>query len=152
MRVYHQMFDFVGTPGLSLSSPQRVYARWLAALRSGDPERVLQLYADDAVLWGAWTDAPKFGRELIRGDYEKLLRLPGVEIAPRDAKFRTLGKDLVIATGSYELRLGSGARRFLQARFTIIFRQDGSSGSWEIFEHLCSLPGASPDQLRLLRS
>jgi uncharacterized protein (TIGR02246 family) len=139
MKLYHWMSDFSGTPDDSCGSPQRVYARWLGAMRARDSDRALCLYADDAVLLGDLAPGLMAGREGIRQYLDSLIDRHQFDVAPCEVQFRDLGTDLAVAKGVYALLLG-GVREadpleHVLERFTMVFRRDPLSSDWKIADH-----------------
>lgn len=146
MKLYHWMTDFSGISSRTLGSPQRVYARWLAALRAEDLDRLLELYADDAILLGDLAAGAKTGAEQIRAYFRDLVHRRRFDITPREVRFRDFGADVVTATGSYAIQFGGGRHpdqvEHVLENFTMVFLRDHRTSEWLITNHHAS---SSPD-------
>ena len=76
-------------------------SEWGRALGEDDPDKVLQLYADDAVLWGALSPTVRADRAALRDYFVTAFRvLPGLKVAFGDQLIRVYG-NAAINTGYY---------------------------------------------------
>jgi len=117
---------------------------WAEAMSRRDAERVLSMYASDAVLWG--TRSPT-----IRADPAKIREYFGVlKTAPESYK-ATLGEqhvrvygDMAINSGSYTFsQLDAGKEVQRPARFSMVLRK--VDGRWLIVDHHSSAVPAAPN-------
>lgn len=126
-------------PASSQKDPQALYQSWLEAVGTRDPEIVLPLYAEDAVLWGTLAMETKIGREKIRTYFDWFLDRASLSATPITCDFHNLSPDIVIANGSYRFALGgksaSDPVAKTDARFTFVFKKHAESGNWEIANH-----------------
>src|SRR6266851_8411859 len=72
--------------GIALAGPQEDVAaastKWAAALAENDPDKVLPLYAQDAVLWGTLSPTVRSDRAALRDYFVTAFRvLPGLKVA-----------------------------------------------------------------------
>jgi hypothetical protein len=92
---------------------------WVAALRSGDPDRIARTYAPGALLLATLDPVPKIGERAIRGYFENLLReKPGLACTFQKAWTPRPG----VLAGIYTFHWPGGA---LRARFTFVIGPDG---------------------------
>ncbi|MFC9596041.1 SgcJ/EcaC family oxidoreductase [Streptomyces sp. NPDC056944] len=117
----------------------RLFDRWNAALRSGDPERVTDLYAEDAVLLP--TASPR-----IRTDHTEIADYFAhfLQKKPRGEKIRTeiniLDSDSAIDAGLYRFHLTdpkTGITKPVEARYTYVYEK--RDGRWLIVNHHSSV-------------
>ena len=106
--------------------------KWVAAIKSGDPKRVTELYHRDAILLGTFSNKERVGHELILEYFENLLKSPvDVEIVSEHPY------DTGISVGN------SGHYNFvtngktINARFSFVY-QKGNDG-WKIVSHHSSV-------------
>lgn len=65
---------------------------WAAALGDDEPDKVLQLYSDDAVLWGTLYPAVRSDRSALRDYFVTAFRvLPGLKVSFGDQLIRVYG-------------------------------------------------------------
>jgi hypothetical protein len=74
---------------------------WGHALGEDDPDKVLPLYSDDAVLWGTLSPTVRADRAALRDYFVTAFKvLPGLKVAFGDQLVRVYG-DTAINTGYY---------------------------------------------------
>ena len=65
---------------------------WAAALGEDEPDKVLQLYSDDAVLWGTLSPTVRADRSALRDYFVTAFRvLPGLKVSFGDQLIRVYG-------------------------------------------------------------
>jgi uncharacterized protein (TIGR02246 family) len=115
---------------------------WAAAYDSRDPQKILALYAPDAVFWGTSSPTLRDTPALI-GDYFKSSpSQPNARVELGEVKVRVWG-DTAASTGSYtftDMRDGQTVRR--PARFSFVFHKE--NGRWMIVDHHSSSVPAAP--------
>ncbi|MBP7829819.1 MAG: SgcJ/EcaC family oxidoreductase [Kiritimatiellae bacterium] len=114
-----------------------LFDQWDAALRTGDPDTVVALYAEDAVLLPTLSGRVRVGPEGIRDYFVHFLEKQPAGVIT-ESHLRRFG-DLAIRSGLYTFTLTDpdGIVREVDARFTFVYRlQDGR---WRIVEHHSSL-------------
>ena len=112
-----------------------LFNTWNAALRTGDAEKVADLYAKDAVLLPTVSNKVRTDRAGIVDYFQHFL-----EKKPVGKKVQTIVKvldsDSAIDTGVYEFTLtdpDTGAKRVVEARYTYEYEKRG--GQWKIVNH-----------------
>ncbi|MGK4579399.1 SgcJ/EcaC family oxidoreductase [Kitasatospora sp. HPMI-4] len=123
-------------PSAQLPSQAQIAAlfdKWNAALATGDPNRVANLYAPDAVLLPTVSDI-RIGRAGIV-DYFRtfLLSKPVGRIQQR--VITVLGPTAAVDSGLYQFTLTdqNGTKSTVDARYTFVYELRG--GSWLIVSH-----------------
>ncbi|MGI5427511.1 SgcJ/EcaC family oxidoreductase [Streptomyces sp. CA-179760] len=113
-----------------------LFDTWNAALLTGDPENVADLYAKDAVLLPTVSDNVRTDRAEIVDYFEHFLRNKphGKKI---ESVVNVLDRDTVIDTGVYEFALTdpkSGEKSDVKARYTYAYEKQ-PNGTWLIVNH-----------------
>jgi uncharacterized protein (TIGR02246 family) len=137
---------FVVLPALSVAAPQEdvtaATRAWVEAYNSRDPQKILALYAADAVFWGTSSPTLRDTPELIADYFKSSPSQPNARVELGDFKVRTWG-DTAASTGSYtftDMRDGQIVRR--PARFSFVYRRQ--NGRWLIVDHHSSSVPAAP--------
>jgi uncharacterized protein (TIGR02246 family) len=111
---------------------------WEASLAKGtteDPGPILDLYAEDAILWGTISSKRRDDPNAIRDYFVNAYKaLPGLTVTFEDPSIRVYGGDTAINTGYYTFSFEKdGATQSLPARysFTLVKRD----GAWQIVDH-----------------
>jgi uncharacterized protein (TIGR02246 family) len=116
----------------------------LAKGTSEDPGEILDLYAEDAVLWGTISSKRRDDPTAIRDYFVNAYKaLPGLTVTFEDPNIRVYGGDTAVNTGYYTFSYEKdGATQSLPARysFTLVKRD----GDWEIVDHHSSAMPAPP--------
>lgn len=107
---------------------------WGQALGGGDPEKVLPLYADDAVLWGTLSPTVRSDRAAIRDYFVSAFKaLPGLKVAYGDQLIRVYG-NTAVNTGYYTFSyVKDGETKNLPARYSFTYVKNGER--WLIVDH-----------------
>jgi uncharacterized protein (TIGR02246 family) len=107
---------------------------WARALGEDDPDKVLPLYADDAVLWGTLSPVVRSERVAIRDYFVAAFKvLPGLKVTFGDQLVRVYGSTAV-NTGYYTFSyVKDGETRTLPARYSFTFVRNGER--WLIVDH-----------------
>ena len=110
---------------------------WIDGMASHDPERVVALYAPDAVLWGTTSPSIRDNPAAIRDYFNLLTRVPpDYKGILGEQRIRVYG-DVAINTGTYTFigpardAAGNALRR--PARFSFVYHKRG--GRWLIVDH-----------------
>jgi len=114
---------------------------WAQALGEDDPDKVLPLYADDAVLWGTLSPTLRADRAALRDYFITAFKvLPGLKVKFGDQLIRVYG-DAAVNTGYYTFSyIREGEPKTLPARYSFTFVKNG--GRWLIVDHHSStVPG-----------
>ena len=107
---------------------------WARALGEDDPEKVLPLYSNDAVLWGTLSPTVRADRAALREYFVTAFKvLPGLKVAFGDQLIRVYG-DTAVNTGYYTFSyLRDGETRSLPARYSFTYVKSGEN--WLIVDH-----------------
>jgi uncharacterized protein (TIGR02246 family) len=116
---------------------------WGQALGEDDPEKVLPLYADDAVLWGTLSPTVRADRAALRDYFVTAFRvLPGLKVAFGDQLIRVYG-NAAVNTGYYTFSyVKDGEAKSLPARYSLTYVKNGER--WLIVDHHSSAMPAPP--------
>ena len=119
-------------------------SRWAQALGEDDPEKVLPLYADDAVLWGTLSPKVRADRAEVRDYFVAAFKvLPGLKVDFGDQLIRVYG-DTAINTGYYTFSyVKDGQTRTLPARYSFTYVKYGLQ--WLIVDHHSSAMPPAPN-------
>ena len=113
---------------------------WGQAIGGGDPENVLTLYADDAVLWGTLSPTVRSDRAALRDYFVTAFKvLPGLKVAFGDQLIRVYGTT-AINTGYYTFSYGEA--KSLPARYSFTYVKNGER--WLIVDHHSSAMPSTP--------
>jgi uncharacterized protein (TIGR02246 family) len=116
---------------------------WEKALGEDDPDKVLPLYADDAVLWGTLSPTVRADRAALRDYFVTAFKvLPGLKVAFGDQLIRIYG-NTAVNTGYYTFSYTqNGEAKTLPARYSFTYVQNGDR--WLIVDHHSSAMPAAP--------
>ena len=107
---------------------------WAQALGEDDPDKVLPLYSDDAVLWGTLSPTLRADRTALRDYFVTAFKvLPGLKVAFGDQLIRVYG-GTAVNTGYYTFSyVRDGETRSLPARYSFTYVKSGEN--WLIVDH-----------------
>ncbi|KPA98653.1 SgcJ/EcaC family oxidoreductase [Pseudomonas asplenii] len=111
-----------------------LFDRWNAALKSGNAQAVVDLYAPDAMLQPTVSNQVRTTPAQIKDYFDHFLALKPIgQINYRD--IHRLGNDVAIDSGVYTFTLTGtdGSTRQVQARYTFVYEQ--LNGQWKILNH-----------------
>jgi uncharacterized protein (TIGR02246 family) len=113
------------------------------ALGEDDPEKVLPLYADDAVLWGTLSPKVRSDRAALRDYFVTAFKvLPGLKVTFGEQLIRVYG-GTAVNTGYYTFSyLKDGETKTLPARYSFTFVKNGET--WRIVDHHSSAMPPAP--------
>ena len=101
---------------------------WVEKIRGNNASQVTELYDDDAILLGTFSDIERHGKELIFNYFENLLRSKiDVEII---TKHEHKTEFLIVSSGLYNFKV---KEKKIKARFSFVFLN--TNGSWKILSH-----------------
>ena len=113
---------------------------WQRFLNQGDLENIVRLYADEAVLWGTFSDIIRDSSKLIEAYFEKLLEKDNLRV-DWDTVHSQVYDGFHLYSGTYEFSYTASERVTLPARFTFAIGHD-KDGAFRILAHHSSLiPG-----------
>ena len=109
-------------------------SRWAQALGEDDPDKVLPLYAEDAVLWGTLSPTVRANPAALRDYFVTAFKvLPGVKVAFGDQLIRVYG-NAAVNTGYYTFSYTKdGETKSLPARYSFTYVKSGER--WVIVDH-----------------
>jgi len=112
---------------------------WNAALQTGDPKKVADRYAPDAVLLPTVSNEIRTDRAEIVDYFEHFL--PNKPVAKKvETYINVLDSDSAIDAGAYDITLTdpkTGNKRVVEARYTYEYEKRG--GKWLIVNHHSSV-------------
>ena len=116
---------------------------WAAALGEDEPDKVLQLYSDDAVLWGTLSPTVRADRSALRDYFVSAFRvLPGLKVSFGDQLIRVYGSTAV-NTGYYTFTyVKDGETKIFPARYSFTYVKNGEN--WLIVDHHSSAMPQAP--------
>jgi uncharacterized protein (TIGR02246 family) len=120
-----------------------VTSEWGRALGEDDPDKVLPLYADDAVLWGTLSPMARSDRAALRDYFLTAFRvLPGLKVTFGDQLIRVYG-NAAVNTGYYTFSYSKdGEVKTLPARYSFTYIKNGER--WVIVDHHSSAMPVAP--------
>lgn len=116
---------------------------WAAALDEDNPDKVLALYGDDAVLWGTLSPKVRADRAAMQDYFVTAFKvLPGLKVAFGDQLIRVYG-NTAVNTGYYTFSyVKDGETKNLPARYSFTFVKSGDK--WLIVDHHSSAMPPAP--------
>lgn len=117
-----------------MSEVLKLFNDWNSAIQTGDPDLVVSLYANNAVLVPTLSNDVRTSHAEIR-DYfvEFLAKKP---LAKLDESYVRMYGDVALNSGIYSFYFG-GSNVATQARYSYVYHRSGSG--WLIIEHHSSL-------------
>jgi len=104
--------------------------RWVEGIGMGDPDLMVSLYADDAILHGTVSPVLRQGPALIREYFTATAANPPTMSFVEPQNIRVFG-DTAINTGFYQTRFGTNEP--ITLRYSFVYRKSGSD--WLIVDH-----------------
>jgi uncharacterized protein (TIGR02246 family) len=116
---------------------------WARALGEDDPDKVLPLYSEDAVLWGTLSATVRADRAALRDYFVTAFKvLPGLKVAFGDQLIRVYDSTAV-NTGYYTFSyIKDGETKSLPARYSFTYVKRGEA--WLIVDHHSSAMPSVP--------
>ena len=101
---------------------------WVKKIRTNDANQVAELYHNDGLLLGTFSDIERHGKELILNYFENLLRTKiDVEII---SQHEHNTDSLIVTSGLYNFKVEG---KIIKARFSFVFVK--TKESWKILSH-----------------
>jgi len=112
--------------------------RWFAALKSGDPDEVVSLYAADAILLSTLKGDVKKGHKKIRNYFAEDF-LPRHPVGSAVEAYTRLLDGAAVNSGIYRFQVDNkdGGRDTVEARYTFVYQRQKTG--WMVVEHHSSL-------------
>jgi uncharacterized protein (TIGR02246 family) len=116
---------------------------WARALGEDDPDKVLPLYSEDAVLWGTLSPTVRANRAALRDYFVTAFKvLPNLKVTFGDQLIRVYD-GTAINTGYYTFSYGKeGEMKSLPARYSFTYFKSGER--WLIVDHHSSAMPPAP--------
>jgi uncharacterized protein (TIGR02246 family) len=106
---------------------------WVDAFNSRDPERVLALYDQDAVLWGTSSATLRKTPQSRREYFKSMPERPNARVLVTDQNIRVFG-NVAVNSGAYSFTNQEADKTTsMSARFSFTYRQQ--NGRWIIVDH-----------------
>ena len=106
--------------------------KWINAIKTGDPKEVTNLYYDDGILLGTFSNKERIGHELILEYFENLLKSPvEVEIVSEHA---SISESVAVNSGLYNFVTDG---KTINARFSFVYQKNNDE--WKITSHHSSV-------------
>jgi hypothetical protein len=124
-------------------------ASWATALGTDDPDKVLLLYSDDAVLWGTLSPTVRVNRAALRDYFVGAFKvLPGLKVAFGDQLIRVYGGTagepgigVALISAKRALILGSASAALISLLSLSITSGGTFFGALTPYHELASNPG-----------
>jgi uncharacterized protein (TIGR02246 family) len=116
---------------------------WGLVLAEHDPKKMVQLYAEDAVLWGTLSPTLRSGRTALRDYFAAAFkRAPDLKVSFGDQLIRVYG-NAALNTGYYTFSLAKGGEtKSFPARYSFTYVKQGEG--WLIVDHHSSALPSTP--------
>jgi len=116
---------------------------WARALGEDDPDKVLPLYSNDAVLWGTLSPTVRADQAALRDYFVTAFKvLPGLKVTFGDQLIRVYG-GTAVNTGYYTFSyVQNGESKTLPARYSFTYVKNGDR--WLIVDHHSSAMPSGP--------
>lgn len=122
-------------------SARRVLKTWIQAIEQGDLDKVVALYAPNAILIPTFADKILDSPQKIRSYFRQMLKREGLSITLDSAREQRLGADRAIVSGFYTWRyMAEGQAQTRRARFTFVVAPGSSAPILHQHSSLC--PGS----------
>ena len=107
----------------------------ISAVQSGDTKQVTNLYLDNGILLGTFSNKERVGHELILEYFENLLKSP-VDVEVVSENPHVFGSDAV-NSGHYNFVTNG---KTINARFSFVYHKEGEpTDEWKIVSHHSSV-------------
>jgi uncharacterized protein (TIGR02246 family) len=103
--------------------------QWVTSISKGDPDLMVSLYANDAILHGTTSPVVREGHTLIREYFAGLTTKVSMNFV-EPQHIRIYG-DIAINTGNYQTKVGDAAP--VKLRYSFVYRKVGDQ--WLIVDH-----------------
>jgi uncharacterized protein (TIGR02246 family) len=136
-----------GTTAVTSAAPTEDVAaatlKWAQTLGQNDPDKVVLLYAPDAVLWGTLSPTVRADRAALRDYFVTAFKvLPGLKVTFGEQLIRVYG-NTAVNTGYYTFSYSKdGEPKTLPARYSFTFVKEGEN--WMIVDHHSSAMPTPP--------
>jgi len=130
LRLIHKL-DNIGK-SMSDSIASELFQKWVNTIKDGDADQVVNLYHEDGILLGTFSDKERVGHGLILEYFENLLESPvEVEIV---SEHPVVFESVAVNSGFYNF-ITKG--KTINARFSFAYQKDNDE--WKIISHHSSV-------------
>ena len=127
-------------PAVTEAEAQKIALDAESTFTTGDLGKIMDHYADQAVMIDASTVNPSTDRKIQTGWAKNFISMKPADYQVADRHIQLVGPDAFISTGIERFTVGAGtARPTVSARFTDIFQRQ-SDGKWKIVNEHVSMP------------
>ena len=117
---------------MSDSITSELLQKWINAIKDGNPKEVVNLYHNDGILLGTFSNKERIGHELILEYFENLLKSPvDVEIVSEHPHVLELA---TVNSGLYNFVTNG---KTINARFSFVYHKNNAE--WKIISHHSSV-------------
>ena len=117
---------------MSDSIVSELLQKWVSIVKGGDPKQVVNLYRDDGILLGTFSNKERVGHELILEYFENLLKFP-VDVQIVSENPHVFESDAV-NSGHYNFVTNG---KTINARYSFVYHKDNTE--WKIISHHSSV-------------
>jgi len=112
---------------------------------SGDPVRIMEHYAPDAVIFDPGQNEPTTDRAVATKWTESFVALKPVKFSPGKRHLQILGDHTIISSGVATIEItGKNGPETIRTRYTDVYKQQPDRTWLIVHEHLSNLP--APDK------
>ena len=127
-------------PAVTEAEAQKIALDAESTFTTGDLGKIMDHYADQAVMIDASTVNPSTDRKIQTGWAKNFISMKPADYQVADRHIQLVGPDAFISTGIERFTVGAGtARPTVSARFTDVFQRQ-SDGKWKIVNEHVSMP------------
>ena len=120
---------------MSDSIASELLQKWVSAVKGGDPNQVTNLYYENGILLGTFSNKERVGHELILEYFENLLKSP-VDVEVVSENPHVFGSSAV-NSGHYNFMTNG---KTINARFSFVYhKEDEPIDEWKIVSHHSSV-------------
>ena len=130
MRLIHKLGNL--SKSMSDLVASELLQKWTSTVKDGDPNQVVNLYHEDGILLGTFSNKERVGHGLILEYFENLLKSRvEVEIV---SEHPIVFESVAVNSGFYNF-ITKG--KTINARFSFVYQKD--NGEWKIVSHHSSV-------------
>jgi uncharacterized protein (TIGR02246 family) len=108
--------------------------QWAETIGRHDPDAMLRLYDEDAVLHGTRSPVIRRGHAAIREYFAQAAQVPGLSMRFQEPMAIRIYGDIAVNTGNYSVTLTeNGTPRTIPLRYSFVYRKQGDQ--WKIVDH-----------------
>ena len=116
---------------------QQIITSWEKYLNNADINNLINLYAEDAVLWGTFSNVIRDNLDLIREYFQELFKKRDLKVS-FNASFNRVYEDTHLYSGTYKFSYIDEELIIINARYTFVVCKDRNS-KYKIVEHHSSV-------------